>query len=551
LSITLCSIIALTSCRQPVDNGDGGKGAQIVAPEMPSATPGDSMLTIVWTKVATATGYQIWYTANTPDITAVEKFTGVISEAGRQISAEIKGLANGTVYYVWTKAVFPGGISGFSPVSEGFAPLPKPLEPSISSVKGGDQSLLVEWDTVYDATGYEAYYCDEPTPQAATKWNGAASIDEGKGSVFITGLTNLNTYYVWVKATNSAGSSPFSDSSYGRPVGPTGAPPVPVISEVKPGNRKLTVSWSSVTGTPDTGATFYEVYYNTVNSTAGSTKLDDDIVQKKGTVTAVITELANNTEYYVWVKSANSSFTSGFSAGASGTPQPKAPIDYNLNAKVIGTAELRFINEEDGNKDRLSRKKETALGDLLCESFAWYARDIVDISDLDFVYLNGGIITGGISKGDITIANVKTILPYDDCLTVITLKGTYVKELFEYAATVRHDGSGGSGTGAWGMVSKEIRYTIDYGSPEGLFGTLKNLTFNGTAIDVNKDYKIATADFLVEGNDGYIVFKEHATIIASSGIPAWCVLVDYIYDQDAPLIPVTDGRVQLIGGVVK
>jgi hypothetical protein len=429
--------------------------------------------------------------------------------------------------------------------------LPKPLEPAISSVRGVDQSLLVEWDTVYDATGYEAYYNEEPTTQTAIKWDGSVSVDEGKGSVFISGLTNLNTYYVWVKATNSAGSSPFSDSSFGRPVGPTGAPPVPVISGVTPGNKKLTVSWPSVTGTADTGASFYEVYYNTVNSTAGSTKLNEDVVQKKGVVSAVITELSNDTEYYVWVKAANSVFKSDFSAGASGTPQAKPVLDYTLHDKVIGTAELRFINEEDGNKDRLSRKKETALGDLLCESFAWYARDIVNITDLDFVYLNGGIITGGIAKGNITIANVKTILPYDDCLTVITLKGTYIKELFEYAATVRHDGSGGSGTGAWGMVSKEVRYIIDYGSPEGLFGTLRNLTFNGEPIDVNRDYKIATADFLVEGNDGYIVLKEHAAVVASSGIPAWCVLVDYIYDQDAPLIPVTDGRVQLIGGVVK
>jgi 5'-nucleotidase/UDP-sugar diphosphatase len=216
----------------------------------------------------------------------------------------------------------------------------------------------------------------------------------------------------------------------------------------------------------------------------------------------------------------------------------------------IGEAKERFINEDTNNGDRLSRKKETALGDMLCDACTWYVREVLG-EPVDFVYQNGGVITGAIAKGPITVGNIRGILPYQtDTLTILTMKGSAVLQLFAGAAKVSHGGGGGTGTGAWGMVSKEIRYTLDYTGRGVSDAELKNLTFNGEPIDPAKDYRIGTNSFMYDGGDGYWIFLEEGKSVRPTGRPMSAILTDYIYAQDLPLVPKTDGRVTLIGGAV-
>jgi 2',3'-cyclic-nucleotide 2'-phosphodiesterase (5'-nucleotidase family) len=299
----------------------------------------------------------------------------------------------------------------------------------------------------------------------------------------------------------------------------------------------------------------YAVYCNTSGTFSDSDKVLDNILPTGETVTAVVPGLANGTIYHVWVKgkASNGTYASSPSTGASGTPAAKAAINYSNTSFQIGIAAARFINEEAANSDRLSRKKETALGDLVCDGLAWYARDTG--ATVDFAYLNGGIITGGLAAGPITVSALKAIMPYDDDkVAIFTLTGTQVIALFNYAAAVRHDGGGGSGTGAWGMVSKEVRYTIRYpnntSASSGL-GVIENLTFNGAPINPAAAYRIATSAFLMDGGDGYAPYMTPNTSLVLPGVPISHAVGEYIYDQDAPLVPSTDGRVTLIGGVVK
>jgi 5'-nucleotidase len=146
------------------------------------------------------------------------------------------------------------------------------------------------------------------------------------------------------------------------------------------------------------------------------------------------------------------------------------------------------------------------------------------------------------------------ILTYSgDVNTIITLPGSKVIDLFEnYVAKIRHGGGGGSGTGGWGMVSGEVRYTIDYTDyavdPDG-WGTLKDLTIHGVPVDTSRNYRFVTSNYLVEGGDGYAVLMD-ATNKIVTGVDFAISTIDYIYDQDAPLVPLLDGRVKLIGGAV-
>jgi 2',3'-cyclic-nucleotide 2'-phosphodiesterase (5'-nucleotidase family) len=263
----------------------------------------------------------------------------------------------------------------------------------------------------------------------------------------------------------------------------------------------------------------------------------------------------NNTTYHVWVKASNLIGDSAPSIKASAETKPKPPLDHQNINFVIGEAKERFINEEAANGDRLSRKKETALGDMVCDSCTWYAREVLG-EPVDFVYQNGGLITGAVAKGTITVGSIKSILPYQgDTLTILTMRGDKVLELFEFASKRSHGGGGGSGTGAWGMVSKEIRYTLDYTGRGNSDAELKNLTFNdgsgAVSIDPSRYYRIGTNSYMYDGGDGYYVFPVNGTNIRQTHRSMGDILIDYIYAQDLPLVPVTDGRVTLIGGAVQ
>jgi len=80
------------------------------APNMPTLKGGDKEITVIWSSVEGATGYEVWYgTAN--DTSTATKSPNVITGTGTTITA----LTNGTKYYVWVKAVNSEGASGFSP----------------------------------------------------------------------------------------------------------------------------------------------------------------------------------------------------------------------------------------------------------------------------------------------------------------------------------------------------------------------------------------------------------------------------------------------------
>lgn len=97
-------------------NGGGGGTTPPSAPDILTRTAAVGQITITWTAVTGATGYEVWYhTAN--DSSAGVKFTGDTNET--DTSCIISGLTNGSTYYVWVKAKNNVGTSGFSSVISG------------------------------------------------------------------------------------------------------------------------------------------------------------------------------------------------------------------------------------------------------------------------------------------------------------------------------------------------------------------------------------------------------------------------------------------------
>ncbi|GIX21897.1 MAG: hypothetical protein KatS3mg121_0680 [Gammaproteobacteria bacterium] len=120
-----------------------------------------------------------------------------------------------------------------------YQPATAPAAPAAPSVLAGDGQLAVSWSAVLGATAYDVAYHDADDVGAAT-----VVADLTETSTTLTGLSNGTTYYVWVRAKNSAGASAWSDPTTATPEAPAGCSPTTSVPP-SPGNN---LQWSVYDG---------------------------------------------------------------------------------------------------------------------------------------------------------------------------------------------------------------------------------------------------------------------------------------------------------------
>jgi len=131
---------------------------------------------------------------------------------------------------------------------------------------------------------------------------------------------------------------------------------------------------------------------------------------------------------------------------------------------------------------------------------------------VDFAVINNGGLRTTLNKGAITIGNLYEIYPFDNALVVLDLPGKAVKEFFDFIAK-----KGGEG------LSSGIQLTVKGGK-------IESLKIGNQPLDENKLYRIATVDYLAEGNDGMIAFKQ-ATHVLSSNEMLRDIMIDYVKER--------------------
>jgi hypothetical protein len=576
--------LLLAGCESTTLESGGPAANPLVAPRAVQITALNGSLMANWTRVAAAQQYDPTYYVyyGTEPYPAQAEFWGETGpDDTNLVSVVIGDLTNDTVYYVWVKAVYGGlGASDYSPTTYG-VPMPPPEQP-VPVLEGGEGLLQISWAADPHAYYYEAQYKegvdDSVTPSGAERTMTAEApvVIDGvaRGGLVIAGLTNDAAYTVWVKASNTAGESGYARVT-GSPQTATSKPDAPAIIGATPGDRKLTVEWRA-----SPRAAGYKLYYNTGDTFSAATLYAAAVPPFFGKARAevLLPANANGRTYYVWVRAYNSQGESAESLSANGKPNAPPAINYNEVNFRLGTAQAEYIFSEVNPPgpfdtsgqlwDRLTRRKETALGNLFCDGSAWYVRTKHN-ETFDFVFLNGGYLDQPLGKGAITVGSIESIPPpasRDDYYTVVTLKGPELKLLLDHAASVRNMGRGGKNTGAWGMVSSEMRYTIEY-LPRGATTNLElyftgwikegSVTLNGAALDfsANKTYRVCTANYLAGGGDGYTAFiialRDYPQIanVKHIRVPIWKGVSAYIYDQGS-VTPYTDGRVKQVGGGV-
>ena len=111
----------------------------------------------------------------------------------------------------------------------------------------------------------------------------------------------------------------------------------------------------------------------------------------------------------------------------------------------------------------------------------------------DMGLINVGGLRSNMPEGIVRRGDVMLIAPFENHLVVLEMKGKALRELMENIASV-----GGEG------VSGSVRMVI---TPDG---KLVSATIAGKEIEDTRTYRIATLDYLAEGNDHMTALKKAA-----------------------------------------
>lgn len=119
---------------------------------------------------------------------------------------------------------------------------------------------------------------------------------------------------------------------------------------------------------------------------------------------------------------------------------------------------------------------QSRLGNLSADGLIWMAKEYYDVNADVSVYNTGGI-RANIEKGDITLGDVYAVYPFDNILSILEIRGTDLKELFNSVAAGSLPAGG------------DIKVII-------ADGNIKSVTVNGKQIVDNQIYTVATIDYL-------------------------------------------------------
>jgi 5'-nucleotidase len=132
----------------------------------------------------------------------------------------------------------------------------------------------------------------------------------------------------------------------------------------------------------------------------------------------------------------------------------------------------------------------SAVGNLVCD--AMRAAD----KEIDIAMFNSGGLRKTIPKGVISFGLVYEVLPFDNKLVKVKLKGSQIKEIIEHGLASRYGVMEISGVRVW----------IDPHAPKGK-RCLSIKTQGGQEIVKEKEYVVGTNEFLFSGGDGYTTFS--------------------------------------------
>jgi 2',3'-cyclic-nucleotide 2'-phosphodiesterase (5'-nucleotidase family) len=183
-----------------------------------------------------------------------------------------------------------------------------------------------------------------------------------------------------------------------------------------------------------------------------------------------------------------------FITPASGTKDEAVAALVDQYAKQVDAALSEVIGETLVDLDGANvRKKETNLGNLIADIMRQTA-------GADIAITNGGGIRASIAKGPLKVNDIYTVVPFDNYILSVKMTGQQVKEALENGVSAVEEGKG-----KFPQVSG-LAFTYAPAAPKG--DRVKGITVAGTPLVLDRQYSVATIDFMAAGGDGYTSFGE-------------------------------------------
>jgi 2',3'-cyclic-nucleotide 2'-phosphodiesterase (5'-nucleotidase family) len=217
------------------------------------------------------------------------------------------------------------------------------------------------------------------------------------------------------------------------------------------------------------------------------------------------------------------------------TTKYKPAIDA-MKATVIGSTATALVG---GNPP--ARIAETNLGNFIADGMLAKAKTIN--SQTVIALQNGGGVRETLPVGNITLADVFKVLPFGNALAIMNLTGAEIKAALEHGVKTAPVANG-----AFLQVSG-LKFTYDSTSAVGekvKTVEVKNADGTYTALDLTKNYYVATNIFTAKGGDGYTMFANAYAQgrVSEPGFVDWEIFRDAIAAQPNKVVNATvEGRI--------
>jgi 2',3'-cyclic-nucleotide 2'-phosphodiesterase (5'-nucleotidase family) len=183
--------------------------------------------------------------------------------------------------------------------------------------------------------------------------------------------------------------------------------------------------------------------------------------------------------------------------------------------RVVGTAEVDLVRNGDA---------ESNVGNLLCDA----ARTA---TGADVAFMNAHGIRADLPRGEITMEQVYTVLPFENTLVTVELSGKGILSALERSATLES-----------GMLQVSgMKMRVDLSRPKG--GRVSDALIGGAPLDPKRRYRVALNDFLAAGGDRFDSFREGSGAVPGGNFRD--AVLEYLRTR-SPVRPRVEGRIIVV-----
>jgi len=226
-----------------------------------------------------------------------------------------------------------------------------------------------------------------------------------------------------------------------------------------------------------------------------------------------------------------------------GIPVTDATPDDPDAARVIAEYEKKLSAELDKPIGRTtveldatnlgSRTRETNLGNLIADAFRGGTKADIAIVNGGSIRANTTFAIGSISKRDVI-----SMLPFENPIVKCEATGAQIKAALENGVSQVVE------TTESGRFPQVAGLSFEYDARKPAGSRVVSVAINGQPLDEKKVYTMASSMFLIEGGDGYTMFKTSKLLIAEESAAIDSAILSDFISGAVEVSPKVEGRIK-------